>query len=315
MCTKIIAVTVITLGSLFAQSPLLDETLLGPIPGFTARPQTGRILGKLEWLSSTADPVFGFKGTGYLTNSRSSANILRATGVYALTPKLAVKVVVPVILSQGVKDRQNIICVIGPCPQPSGRGKTGLADVTVGGQFTLREDNHRHIALNLFYKLRNGTPAYQLGDDDSFPTGTGQNNLILELAIDLADPVADPIMVHSAAIAYTLQGTGHVGDSELFKPGNMLDMQLRAVLKSFFPYNAGIDINFHKVFSGDAVSRVGQVWRSEDGGNFFTLTPLLAYQRAWGSLSININGRYRFAVKSDRRPGTHTLYLGTDVYF
>lgn len=318
--TKIIAATVITLGSLFAQSMPLDETLRGPIPGLTARPQTGRILGQFELLSLSSDPVFGLIGTGRITDFRSSSTIMRATGVYALTPKLAVEVVVPLMLSQRVKYSQFIgrSEVTGPhlldlTPQ-SGRGKTGLADVIVGGQFTWRETDSRRIAFNLYYKLHNGTPVYRLDDDEHFPTGTGQSNLKLELAIDLADPVVDPVMVHSAAIAYTFQGQGNVGDSELFKPGNEVDVQLRAVLKSFFPYNVGVDINFHKVFSGDAVSRDGHVFRGDEG-KFLTFTPLLAYQRTWGTRVINIHSHFNFYLLSDYFPRTNTLYLGTDLYF
>lgn len=318
--TKIIAATVISLGSLFAQSPPLDETLRGPIPGLTARPQTGRILGKLELLSLSSDPVLGLIGTGRITDSRSSSTIMRATGVYALTPKLAVEVVVPMILSQWVKYSQFIgrSEVIGPhlldlIPQ-SGRGKTGLADVIVGGQFTWRENDGHRIAFNLYYKLHNGTPVYRLEDDEYFPTGTGQSNLKMQLAIDLADPGAYPAMVHSAAISYTFQGKTDVSDSELFKPGNMVDVQLRVVLKSFSPYNVGFDVNFHKVFSGDAVSRDGQVFRGDEG-KFLAFTPLLAYQRTWGTRVINIHSRFSFYLLSDYFPRTNTLYLGTDLYF
>ncbi len=308
----ILSILSLTFG--FSQS--IDDSIKGPITGFTYVPPVGKFDISANLVAVSTNSEFDNSGNEQaysklfegIADPEISTAALYLAAEYSVNQKIGVLVSIPLVIKQELKMNPS-----------SGykefftdlNGETGLGDITVGGWYQLSKNYNSSIMVLGRYTLATGTSPDDVGDSNFSSTGSGHTKIGASV---VADFMMTPKILASLGGDYTVNQEASFssdGYSWDVKAGNEFRIIGRLSLMASSQLSLGLGLNY---YSDSEDKTDGEKIQNSDS-NSIVLTPKVGYQILTGTSTVNISCGYLLNISGKNYSKSGGLVVGSTMFF
>ncbi|MFB0516424.1 MAG: hypothetical protein ACETWG_07460 [Candidatus Neomarinimicrobiota bacterium] len=302
-----------TVGVVPAQPPLVN--FLGPIPGYTARPQARSWALGVELSGGVVASFYDTLGTVHRFPENKGYDqlaSLRLNMGYAFSDIIGIRIRLPFILAQGpLRDPLDGSVL----DSGVGSGDTGLGDAVLEGYLVLRSDLNGSGMLLIKVKAPTGSTPIELEGTGRTSTGTGQTDLEF---MGVADLAINNRLLASIAGSYTRRLEGrHPDYVETFDPGDRIAANGRLSMRLTPLLALGIDLHYAKSFYDWRIAKAyGQETEAieHSDSEAVCVTPMIGGMFTWGKLTTVLLGAYTLDLRGLNRTKVECVTLSAQFY-
>mgnify|MGYP000226277100 FL=1 len=293
-----------------------NQSISGPLPGFTFVPEPGHLGLSVQYLTISSSSSFDKDGEEHDLNEynerigdpkyKRSVSALRID--YSVSKKVGLFAMAPFVNSQELAWNLE--------PTFTGalsdlNGQTGLGDVMVGGWFQISKTSEHSVHIVGAYTQPTGTSPDETTSAELSSTGSGHSATTVGMYVDFA--ASSKILLSLGGQYVVNQEATYTFDdySVVAKYGNEIHMVSRLAYRMSENLSLGMDANYLSV---EKFSLDGEI-EDDSGSSGFVLTPMVGHHDTTNKLNMRINVGYQLTYAGTNILKYDGLRFGLSIIF